>query len=368
MEISQALAQARPEAAVAGGSTVWMNGRRWDLTWIVGSAVIVPGVVTLVLAGAPSGLLDIGITALVGGPHLFSTYTVTYFDPQFRRAHLGGLVAVTLLIPGLVIYGAIAHFQVLVSVFIFWASLHVLQQNAYLADVYRKRGGRAEPWWSRWVDYGMLMLSFYPTAAYRLVHHDFKVANVPVLVPEPLLGPATYAVVWSVFSAFTVMWIWKTWREWREGRLNGPKTLLIAVTTLIAFFTPVVEGRRLELSFQAVNAWHSFQYLGIVWLVQKLRRERGQLRSPVMAWLVAPRRGWRLYAACAVVTVALIMLIGVVKQLDPLHLQPNQYYFMMVLSALLIHYALDAYLFGFSLLDRARRLDLPYLAPAVPAA
>jgi hypothetical protein len=347
-----------------------MNGRRWDLGWIIGSAAIVPGVLLAVWVGAPSVVIDLGVTLLIGGPHLFSTYAVTYFDPQFRRRHALGLVAVTILVPGFVVYAAIARFQLLISVFIFWASVHVLQQNAYLADVYRKRGRRREPRWSRWVDYGMLMLSFYPAAAYRLVHHDFKVAGVQVLVPGFLLTPLTCWAVWTAFGAFTVVWIAKTWREWRGGSLNVPKTLLIAVTTVIAFSAPLAEkGHRMELAFQAVNAWHSFQYLGIVWLVQKLRRERGRLESPAMSWLVAPRRGWRLYAACAATSVALVAVMRVVQKLDPLHLpSDNQYYFMMVLSALLIHYALDMYLFGFSLLDRARRLQLPYTAPVADVA
>lgn len=47
-------------------------------------------------------------------------------------------------IPPAVIYLAIHHFQLLLSVSIFAASVHVLQQNAFIAEMYRARASRPE--------------------------------------------------------------------------------------------------------------------------------------------------------------------------------------------------------------------------------
>ena len=117
----------------------------------------------------PWGFLLLAVTLLLGGPHLFSTYLATYLDPRFRRSHRWMLAGAAVLVPSFVVFMTFYDFQVLMSVFIFSASAHVLQQNAYIAGIYRLRAGRPEPAWSRGIDWAVLGLSFYPFAAFRLV-------------------------------------------------------------------------------------------------------------------------------------------------------------------------------------------------------
>src|SRR2546421_20377 len=67
-------------------------------------------------------------------------------------------------------------------------------------------------------------------------------------------------------------WRHKKALEQREGSLNGPKALLIGVTVFFSFLVPGNAGpSRLELAFQSMNAWRSFQYLGLVWLINTMR-------------------------------------------------------------------------------------------------
>src|SRR5436190_10697844 len=170
----------------------WINTRAWDLTWLLGSAIIVPVVLAFLWAGASSAAVNLGVTVLVGGPHLFATYTATFLDPRFRRSHTWALVAMSLLVPALVAYWTVVDFQIVLSVFIFTASVHVLHQNAYLTDIYRKRLGTPEPVWSRFIDYGLLLASIYPIATYKLVHSTFLLGDVQILIPSFLMVPATY--------------------------------------------------------------------------------------------------------------------------------------------------------------------------------
>lgn len=349
-----------PIAWPAPEEATWINGRGWDLRWLIGSAIVVPLVLALVWAGTSATLINVGITALVGGPHLFSTYTATYLDPRFRRSHRLGLLAVSVFVPAFVVFWTFYDFQILMSVFIFAASLHVLQQNAYLSDVYRQRARRAEPAWSRLSDYAVLMLAFYPAAAYKLVNGNFTLGDVRILIPRFLLVPAMYWAVWFAFGMALVVWLTKTVQEARRGELNKPKTTLIGATVGIAFFVPMLEDTgRLELVFQAVNAWHSIQYLGIIVLVHELRRRQGLIGSPAVAWMAGRRR--RIYGVCFVTSAVLMGAVTLVAKANPFGLSFNQYYFMFMLSALLIHYVLDAYLFGFSL---RRGSDLPLSVPA----
>jgi len=357
-----------PTRAAGETGALWLGGLRWDATWLIGSAAIVPLVLLFVWAGVPNDLLNLGVTTIVGGPHLFATYSATYMDPRFRRSHRPMLFLVSILVPVGVVWMTLYDFQALMSFFIFAASLHVLQQNAYLADVYRRRGALPERKGARWVDYAFLGLSFYPIASYKLVNGVFRLGDIEILIPPFFRTEATYWVVGIVFAILAAAWVTKTIDERRRGVLNVPKTVLIGVTASIAFTVPLAAGgERLELAFQSVNAWHSIQYLGLVWFIQSLRKQRGQIESPFVRSLFgAGRGGGRYYGFCFVASVTLLAAMVVLSRVDPFGLGAavafNRYYYMGVLSCLLIHYALDAWLFMAASFGAAKAEGVPYAA------
>jgi hypothetical protein len=346
----------------------WLGGLRWDATWLIGSSAIVPLVLVFVWAGVPNTLLNLVVTTIVGGPHLFATYTATFMDPRFRRTHTPMLILVSVLIPAGVVWMTLYDFQALLSFFIFAASIHVLQQNAYLADVYRRRGALPERKWARWIDYGFVGLSFYPIAAYKLVNGAFRLGETEILIPPIFRTEATYWAVGIVFALLAAAWILKTIDERRRDVLNVPKTLLIGVTAVIAFTVPLAAGGgRLELAFQAVNAWHSIQYLGLVWFIQTLRNRRGLIEPSFSRTLYSSERsaGWY-FGFCFLTSVTLLGAMIVLSRLNPFGLDPNvsfdRYYYMGILSCLLIHYALDGYLFAASSFKGAKAVNVPYAA------
>ena len=349
-------------------STTWINGRRWDLAWLIGSGAVVPLGLVAVRAGVSADWINLAVTALVGGPHLFATFVATYLDPGFRRAHGRALAAVSVLVPAFVVAMTWWNFQVLLSVFIFAASLHVLQQNAYLADVYRRRAGRAEPAWSRAVDVGLLFVSFYPIASYKLVRNDFLMGEVPILIPSLARTPFTYQAVWAAFVLLLAAWLAKSVVEGRRGLLNIPKTVLIGVTTSIAFLVPAAAGgERLELAFQSVNAWHSIQYLAIIWVILKVRKERGTSPSRLVARLSGPGGATALFYGLVLgVSAALLFLAAGLARWDPLGFTSGQYYYMSILSFLFIHYALDTWLFFAAGRAAAKPDEIPLAAAAAP--
>jgi hypothetical protein len=191
------------------------------------------------------------------------------------------------------------------------------------------------------------MTSFYPIASYKLVHDDFVLGSVAILLPPFLKHEITPWIVSGVFGALLLAWLGKTLHEARTGTLHGPKTLLIGLTTATAFTVPATAGgSRLELAFQAVNAWHSIQYLGLIWLVLALKRERGSQESRWVASLSGPGGpAWRFYGLLFLFTAALLAGVFALATWKPFPLGADQYYYMFVLSALLVHYAWDTYLF-----------------------
>ncbi|MBI3854403.1 MAG: hypothetical protein HY293_01795 [Planctomycetes bacterium] len=343
----------------------WLNGPRWDLTWLLGTALVVPATLILVWAGISSDALNLIVTLLAGGPHVFATFLTTFLDPEYRRRHGRALALIAVLIPAVVGVMTVTRFQQLMSFFIFAASFHVLQQNAWLADAYRERAGRREPWSARILDYAVLFLSFYPIASFKLVHDDFMLGDIRILIPEMLKTPFTYRAVGVLFAAAAAGWILKTFREWRVGALNRPKTALILLTSSIAFLIPAAAaGSRLELAFQSVNAWHSLQYLSVIWLILRARKASGREDSRLLKAVGGPGRPTAVfYGLCLLFTGGLLTAILLLKTVDPLSLSGSQYYYMGVFSVLFIHYAFDGYFFFASRSRQAEAADVPFVVP-----
>ena len=105
------------------------------------------------------------------------------------------------------------------------------------------------------------------------------------------------------------------------------------------------------MAFQGLNTWHSFQYMAVVIYLNRFRQQRGLIGSPFVARVSA--RGWRLYGLCVAFTAGSALLYlavrGVILLADawPGDVMHQHYFafYVTVLSALLIHYYFDHYLF-----------------------
>jgi hypothetical protein len=235
----------------------------------------------------------------------------------------------------------IYQYTLLITFFFSWASLHVLHQIIYLTDCYRARGA-AEPAWSRYIDYGLILTGLYPIGIYKLSLRQFHVGGVVLPFPDWALSLHLPEIAGAIFGAFLVAWTAKTVAEFREGRGSVPKTLLIAITTVVSFCLPL--GSNLDVLFQGYNTWHSFQYLFLLWFINRLRDERGDLEEGLVRRLVR-RRGMGIYYLCFLLaTGVLVILTLIVRATTPL--SADQSYFVVVLSVLLMHYYFDHFLFS----------------------
>ena len=144
-------------------------------------------------------------------------------------------------------------------------------------------------------------------------------------------------MVTGVFLTFLTLYVVKTVREARQGRLNVPSVTIISVTTFMSLIIPTFPN--IDIAFQGYNTWHSFQYLALVWYINKLRLEQNQIRGPVMRSVTGPGRAWRFYGLFFLATVAafgmtLVLQFGFGWPRDAA-------YYGVVLGTLLVHYYLD---------------------------
>ncbi len=327
----------------------WIYKKGWDLSLLIFSALLVPLPLLLAELAERTGwltrnqaidIVNILVAGLIGGPHLYSTFTLTYLNRSFLRRHpiYAGASA---LLPAIVIYLGLYHYTVLIFMFFTWASIHVLHQIIYITDCYRVRAGFREPLWSRLLDYGVILTGLYPIGLYKLSQGQFRVAGVVLPYPDflrPFPIPELAAVV---FFSLLLAWVAKTAVEVWQDRVSYPKTLLIAVTATVSFFLPMASN--MDVGFQGYNTWHSFQYMFLFWLINRLRYERGEVDNTLVQRLVRKPSMLPYYLFFVGVTGAVVLLVLLIRLVTPL--TPDQSYFIVILSTLLIHYYFDHFLF-----------------------
>jgi hypothetical protein len=355
----------------------WLWTRQWDLTWISLSVVLVAAPYTIYLLLLSLGtvlgplattlgttvddmsrnVVNFSVALLIGGPHMYATFTRTAFDHDFARAHKRLLLS-SLLIPLIVASLALFNLSLLLTLFFFWASIHVLHQIIYITSLYNERQRKGLVRWARWSDYAVILTALYPLAAWKISNNKFTVGqnNLSEVVND-IIGTVGLSVgpwmVWLAGGAFAIsltVWILKSIWEYREGILHKPKTIFIALTVTASFFVPALGN--LDTAFQGMNVWHSFQYLALTWMLNRVRQQKGQLKnSPFVERLSDDGSARRYYLFNIGLTLADVVLAGVIflvlYRVVGMGFDDSfdRAYYIAVLSFLWMHYYHDHFLF-----------------------
>lgn len=320
---------------------VWLRSRRWDLSFLILSAALVP--VPLVLyhgLGASQIFVNLFVAGIVGGPHLYSTFTYTFFEPNFRKNHHAFMMA-SLVIPVIVTAMAFVNLQILLTIFFTFASIHVLHQITYINDAYSAKRPIKRSLTGRIIDYGVVFTCLYPLATPQILAGDFQLGGNQIYVPgfakHGFLADAQVFLAFAVFGTFFVLWVAKNVRESRAGYFNLPSVLLIGLTIVIGFTLPLFPN--LDVAFQGFNMWHSFQYLALIWYLNSMRKERGEFDNHLVAEINGRDRPLLFYLGAVALTIVAGLLVLVVHAFG-VSLQIA--YYCVILSTLLQHYYLDA--------------------------
>ncbi|MGH2917198.1 MAG: hypothetical protein ACRDLS_01160 [Solirubrobacteraceae bacterium] len=328
-------------SAHASAQGVWLRSREWDLTFLILSAALVP--IPLLMyhgLGISQTGVNLVVAGLIGGPHLYSTFTYTFMEPNYRRRHRRFLAA-SLAIPVIVTIMAFVNIQVLLTVFFMWASIHVLHQITYINDCYVAKGPLRRPLKERVIDYGVVFLCLYPVATPQILEGSFQLGGTPLYVPEwathGFVADLQIFVISAAFGTFFVLWVGKSIRDYRNGTLLVPSVLLIGLTIVIGFTLPLFPNS--DVAFQGFNVWHSLQYLALVWFLMAMRKERGEIDNHFVAEMNGPDRPWRFYGLAVALTALAGALVLVIHGAFGVDLQKA--YYIVILSTLLQHYYLD---------------------------
>ncbi len=355
----------------------WLHSRNWDLTFIILNVVLVsvPYLSYLALSNMDvilgpvattfgtnvddisRNIVNFTIALLIGGPHMYATFSRTALDKDYAKKH-PRIMWTSLAIPVVVISLALFDLQLLLTVFFFWASVHVLHQIIFITEMYNQKGKAALSQFSRAVDYAVILTALYPLAAWKIYDGTFAIGRNDIsgtvrLVFDTIGIPWGTWFVWLIGIAFGVAliaWIGKTIYEVQQGQFNMPKVLFIGFTVLAAFWVPALGN--LDTAFQGMNLWHSLQYLSLTWMLNNLRQRRGELDNTPFIKRISEDGTARKYYLFNIGLTALDVLLAVgiffvlrfafAYDFDGAF---DRAYYIAVLSFLWIHYYHDHFLF-----------------------
>ncbi|MBL8134939.1 MAG: hypothetical protein JNL42_23995 [Anaerolineae bacterium] len=370
-----ASAKLAPSTFAADESSLWLRNRNWDLIFISLSVILVPlpylfyllmvqlGVNADVSRNVVNGFVAIA----VGGPHMMSTFLRTGLDREFVHRY-PMLIRSSIIIPIVVISLAFLNLNLLLTVFFFWASTHVLHQVAYIVELYNHKEskivrGSAVTFWSRMIDYAVVMTCLFPFAALKISQGSFDIGtnDLTAVIPDLFEAEWFFYFMAGLFLLALAAYVVKTYREYRGGYINWPKTIFMALTVAVAFVIPSLPN--LDTAFQGMNCWHSFQYLALTFYIVKIRQQYGLLEknAPLVARFGKGKDSRGLFVLSTLMLVGSVVVFAVVYALAGIirpGIESNQHfdiaYYTAILSFLWIHYYHDHFLFtNFEALDMA---------------
>jgi hypothetical protein len=258
----------------------WIISGRDDMVWFIGSVlssyflllIYVTGLVPLVPMVAAWAIL-------IDAPHVFGTFSRTYFDRTERRARkrlLWGSLAFFIVGPLMVMAGAGLIFFFLAAL---WAYYHLVKQHYGFMVLYKKKNNdlaRVD----NALDRIFLLLAFtYPFVAF--VEMDAEaMARVPVALHSIVGVLAKVLLIATLCSA--AAWIARQIQRALTGlSLNVPKYLLLAAAIPMHWVVLLTPMAHKPIAIVAIlTIYHNLQYHRLIWFHNKKygqgddRRER----------------------------------------------------------------------------------------------
>ncbi|MDT7689260.1 MAG: hypothetical protein QOJ70_3641 [Acidobacteriota bacterium] len=254
----------------------WIISAREDLVWFIGSVVTSYAMLALYVWGiVPLVPMVVVWAVLVDAPHVFATFSRTYFDREERRTR-GRLLWWSLLFfaagPVAVLAGAGFVFFFVAAL---WAYYHLVKQHYGFMVLYKKKNGDLDPT-DNFLDRTFLLLVFsYPFA--RFVARDPEALR---RVPEAL--HASLSLLETVLLAATIVaataWAARQVQRSLAGlALDVPKYLLLAAAVPMHWVVLLTPMPHKPIAIVAMlTIYHNLQYHRLVWFHnQKYKRDEG---------------------------------------------------------------------------------------------
>jgi hypothetical protein len=243
----------------------WIISAREDLIWFIGSVVTSYALLILYVTGVlPLIPMVAGWAILIDAPHVFGTFSRTYFDRsewQTRKRLMLGSLLFFVVGPVLVLLGLGFTFFFVAAL---WAYYHLVKQHYGFMVLYKKKNHDLAPV-DNALDRWLLMFAFnYPFVAF-IAHDPAATARVPPILRGGVNAVATILLLGTIVLG-TGWLIRQVQRVIVREPLDVPKYLLLAAALPLHWIALITPMPAKPIALVAIlTIYHNLQYQRLIW-------------------------------------------------------------------------------------------------------
>src|SRR5919106_441376 len=252
--------------SVAGAISLrWIIGARDDLVWFIGSVVSSYLLLALYVGGLVPLVPMVALWAiLIDAPHVFGTFSRTYFDRserQNRARLLWGSLLFFAIGPVMVLAGAGFVFFFVAAL---WAYYHLVKQHYGFMVLYKKKNGdlaRVD----NALDRLLLLFAFnYPFVEF-IARDPEAMVRVPAVLRGGVSGFSKLLLAGTILTF--VVWLGRQVQRAIMGELlNVPKYLLLAAAIPMHWIVLLTPMPHKPIAIVAIlTIYHNLQYHRLIW-------------------------------------------------------------------------------------------------------
>ena len=243
----------------------WIISARDDLIWLIGSVLSSYALLVLYVSGILPLVPMVALWAiLIDAPHVFGTFSRTYFD-RTERQNRSRLLWSSLLFfavgPIMVLAGAGLIFFFIAAL---WAYYHLVKQHYGFMVLYKKKNNDLAPV-DNALDRLLLLFAFnYPFVAF-IARDPEAMRRVPGVLQSSVNSLATILLVATIVLA--IGWLGRQLQRAMAGEpLNVPKYLLLAAAIPMHWIVLLTPMPHKPIAIVAIlTIYHNLQYHRLIW-------------------------------------------------------------------------------------------------------
>jgi hypothetical protein len=247
----------------------WIISARDDLIWLIGSVASSYLLLILYVKGIIPLVPMVALWAiLIDAPHVFGTFSRTYFDRTERRNRsrlLWGSLLFFAIGPLMVFAGAGLIFFFVAAL---WAYYHLVKQHYGFMVLYKKKNNDLAPV-DNALDRLLLLFAFnYPFVAF-IARDPEAMARVPAALQSGVNGLASILLAGTVVLGLA--WLGRQIQRALTGEpLDVPKYLLLAAAIPMHWIVLLTPMPHKPIAIVAIlTIYHNLQYHRLIWFHNK---------------------------------------------------------------------------------------------------
>lgn len=263
---------AKPVASAI--SLRWIISARDDLVWFIGSVLSSYALLVLYVTGLLPLIPMVALWAvLIDAPHVFGTFSRTYFDRTERKNRarlLWGSLLFFAIGPVMVLAGAGFVFLFVAAL---WAYYHLVKQHYGFMVLYKKKNGDLARI-DNALDRLLLLFAFnYPFVEFIARDPD-AMARVPEVLRGGVNGFAKLLLAGTIL--LLIVWLGRQVQRAIVGEpLNVPKYLLLAAAIPMHWIVLLTPMPHKPIAIVAIlTIYHNLQYHRLIWFHNRKYKSR----------------------------------------------------------------------------------------------